>query len=272
MLTPLQKKICFVLRNNRNEKSCIAGGSMLNFDTEKLSLDIDIFNSEKTVCEQSFENDIQTLKNNGFKVQIDATPNKNGMGGATIFLGTESTKIQWVIEFAWRFFPTEYNDFVGYHLNSNDLIINKLICLADRKQPRDFADICLVIDKGIDLAGYFFGVAGKDPVYSVEFFFNVIRKNIVYSKEDFNIVTENEIPKNYVENLQKFRLAMQRTKESMEYIPRNLQHVLFLDENQKVFLPTQQEFKENRFIIHSGQLFGSIPQFVDKQELQAPRM
>jgi hypothetical protein len=57
-------------------------------------------------------------------------------------------RLEWLQDSAFRFFPTQRDDFFGYVLHPVDLATNKAAAAADRGEPRDLVDL-ITIHEGI---------------------------------------------------------------------------------------------------------------------------
>ena len=57
----------------------------------------------------------------------------------------ETTKLEWVVDSDFRFFPTARDETFGYVLHPIDLAANKVGAAYDRREPRDAVDL-LTID------------------------------------------------------------------------------------------------------------------------------
>ncbi|MBP6011233.1 MAG: hypothetical protein KBA31_03305 [Alphaproteobacteria bacterium] len=67
-----------------------------------------------------------------------------GFFSAAVSLGGESTKIEWVHDSDFRFFPVIADETFGYVLNPIDLAVNKIAAAADRQVARDLVDLLTI--------------------------------------------------------------------------------------------------------------------------------
>jgi hypothetical protein len=64
----------------------------------------------------------------------------------------ETMQLEWVADTAFRFFPAQRDDLLGYVLHPVDLATNKAAAAADRREPRDIVDL-VTIHENIPLWG-----------------------------------------------------------------------------------------------------------------------
>jgi len=59
----------------------------------------------------------------------------------------DATKLEWVVDADFRFFPTVADALFGYMLHPVDLATNKLMAAAGRREPRDVVDVLTIHDR-----------------------------------------------------------------------------------------------------------------------------
>lgn len=70
--------------------------------------------------------------------------------------------LEWVFDSAFRFFPVEADDELGYRLHQFDAATNKLLALAARSKARDFVDAIHLDASYVSLGALAWAAAGKD--------------------------------------------------------------------------------------------------------------
>jgi hypothetical protein len=127
-LTKIQTDILSLLAANRDPESYVAGGIALNRDAPRYSGDIDVFNAREERAAAAAACDVQTLEAAGYGVRwirrepaID-TAEITGQAGAT--------RLEWVVDSEFRFFPIMKDDTFGYALHPVDLATNKAMVAA----------------------------------------------------------------------------------------------------------------------------------------------
>lgn len=81
---------------------------------------------------------------------------------ATVTRQDGSVKLEWVFDFAFRFYPVEPDDELGWRLHFADAATNKLLALSGRAEPRDFVDAIHLHDTYLSQGALAWAAAGKD--------------------------------------------------------------------------------------------------------------
>lgn len=141
-LSKIQVDILRLLASHRNPESYIAGATALNRNAPRYSADIDIFHDrEERVAAAALE-DGKTLDSAGYGVLwLRQLPL---IYTAEVARGKESTRLEWVADSDFRFFPTVKDESFGYVLHPVDLATNKVMAAAGRRELRDLVDTVTV--------------------------------------------------------------------------------------------------------------------------------
>jgi len=130
-ISRLQSDILLVIAAKRDPESFIAGGVPINRSGPRYSSDVDIFHDREERVADAALADAAILKDAGFDVawlrQQPATYS------ASIRRGSEETKLEWVADSDYRFFPVVKDEQFGYVLHIVDLAINKTMAAASRR-------------------------------------------------------------------------------------------------------------------------------------------
>lgn len=269
MLTKFQKELLLLLASTRSERSYFAGGSILNFSLPRCSSDFDIFHDDYVACTKSFVTDIAMLRQNGYKVDILRTPEKHGIGEVVVSKLDETgqsasgaTQIQWATDSAYRFFPVECDEHLGFCLNYHDLATNKILALAGRSEIRDYYDVCEMIQTGKPVTAYIWAACAKDPGYTPNSLLDYMSLNSKYRIEQFNSIytAGNSLDVIQCKNL--FQSMLHMAREHFSYAPIDQYGCIYLrKEDLSVFFPSKNDFECENYIRHEARLFGSIPEF-----------
>lgn len=182
-LSDLQTEILRLLATHRNPESYVAGATVLNHDGPRFSSDIDIFHDQEQAVAQASEADTTLLAKNGFDIQwLRRQP---GIHVALVRRQDESTRLEWVRDSDFRFFPTLKDDLFGYRLHIADLATNKALAAAGRREPRDILDLLYIHEQHLPLGAVIWAAAAKDPGYSPESLITEIRRNARYLPDDY---------------------------------------------------------------------------------------
>lgn len=105
------------LAAQRSPDSYVAGATVLHQspNSPRASQDIDLFHDEEEAVNVAAQADIQELRRTGFLVELQ--PPLPGFVRAIISAGGKQTKIEWVRDSAFRFFPIEPDSHLGWRLN-----------------------------------------------------------------------------------------------------------------------------------------------------------
>jgi hypothetical protein len=170
-LTSLQKDILAVLAGNRSEESHFAGGIVLNVadDSARFSHDFDIFHELAEEVTRASNRDVESLRRSGFQVE---TPSRYGewekdatFRKARITRGNETVEIDWAADSAFRFFPIERDELLGWRLHLFDIATNKALALSARTETRDYVDI-VELHRKFPLPAICWAACGKDPGFT----------------------------------------------------------------------------------------------------------
>lgn len=168
-IDPFEAEILRKLAANRNPESFIAGATVLNqtADSPRASEDIDVFHDSTSALQQSVEADERTLREQGYAVRTLLS--RPSFHRAQVSKGTSATKIEWVQDSAFRFFPVEADALMGYRLNFWDAATNKVLAGVGRGLIRDYVDLVHLHKERLSLGALIWAAAGKDPGLNPDF-------------------------------------------------------------------------------------------------------
>ena len=110
-LSRIQTDILRLLAAHRDPKSYVAGASPLNRDAPRISGDIDVFHDREERVAAAASNYTQTLAAAGYGVSwLRQLPL---MYTAVVTQGYASTRLEWVADSDYRFFPTMQDETFG---------------------------------------------------------------------------------------------------------------------------------------------------------------
>src|SRR5207245_1639099 len=107
------------------------------------------------------EQDAETLRAAGYNVQW--TLRQEGFFRALAGAGDDHVRLDWANDSAFRFFPVQPDEDLGYCLHPADLAVNKALALAGRSELRDFLDILSIDATYLGLGAVMWAACGKDP-------------------------------------------------------------------------------------------------------------
>ena len=163
------------LARNRSPESYIAGGIALHArDNVRWSADVDVFHDVEQAVIHASEADIETLRQAGCSIRQEIwTPT---FRRAWIERGEDGVKLEWCQDSAWRFFPIEPDELLGWRLHRFDALTNKALAMAGRAETRDLVDIVSNAEK-YPLPAVIWAACAKDPGYNPMLLLNQMRRN-----------------------------------------------------------------------------------------------
>ena len=174
-LTPFQTTVLQLLAHNRSADSYVAGGIALNARHPiRWSADVDLFHDVEEAVIRASDADIETLRLAGYDVRPDLwTP---GFRRAWVARDGAGVRLEWCRDSAWRFFPIEPDNLLGWKLHPFDAMTNKALAMASRAETRDLVD--LVAHAGESpLCAVVWAACAKDPGFGPLLLLNEMRRN-----------------------------------------------------------------------------------------------
>lgn len=162
-LTEFQTAILAVVAPQRSDASYLAGGAALHFGPvgERFSNALDFFHSTADTANQTFVADAHTLREAGY--EVDTIAEHRGFVSAVVRRERDSTILDWAHESSWRFLPLFDIPGGGVMLHPIDLAINKLVALANRREPRDVVDVIFADTHILPFPALVWAVVEKNP-------------------------------------------------------------------------------------------------------------
>ncbi len=162
-LTEFQADILAVVAPQRSDASYLAGGAALHIGPsgERFSNDLDFFHCSADTANQTFLADASALRDAGY--EVDTIAEHHGFVSASVRRDRESTILDWAHESSWRFLPLVDIPGGGVMLHPIDLAINKLVALANRREPRDVVDAIFAHTHILPFPALVWAVVEKNP-------------------------------------------------------------------------------------------------------------
>ena len=162
-LTAFQAAVLALMAPQRSEASYLAGGAALHIGPagERYSNDLDFFHNAADAANQAFAADAIALRAGGY--EVDTIAEHRGFVSAVVRRDGESTILDWAHESAWRFLPLVSIPGGGVMLHPIDLAINKLVALANRREPRDVVDVIFADAHILPFPALVWAVVEKNP-------------------------------------------------------------------------------------------------------------
>ena len=252
-LTNLQTKVLRLLASHRNPESFVAGSTPLNRNTLRYSGDIDIFHDREESAEEIAESDAKILEEAGYRVTwLRRLP---GIHSAQIGIGNEATRLEWVADSDYRFFPAVPDEVFGFVLHPVDLAMNKAMAAAGRREVRDIVDLVTTHETLLPLGAIVWAAVDKSPGFTPEGLIAEIRRNARHSASDWKALISAE-PIDPTSVLARLRVALDEAEAFAARMPTDKAGLLFL-ENGRVVQPDPDHL--DRYETHAGQRRGHWP-------------
>ncbi len=253
-LSELQAEVLRFLAGNRNPESFVAGGVPLNVAARRTSKDIDIFHSGAERLMETADADAALLAARGYAVEW--LQKREAICTATITKGDRSTRLDWVVDSDFRFFPPMPDPTFGYVLHPADIATNKALAAAGRREPRDAVDLITIHEQFYPLGAVIWAAVGKDPGWSPESLISEIRRNARYQDYELSGL-QLERPITAAALSQKLRAALNEAETFVTKMPSADGGKLFLDERHRIVQPDPE--KLDRYTTHAGTRGGHWP-------------
>ncbi len=252
-LSSLQSDILRVIAAHRSPESDIAGSTPLNRDGPRFSGDIDIFHDREEQVAIAAAVDVTTLTVAGFTVHwLRQEP---GLHAASVQRHGEGTRLEWVRDSDFRFYPALADEVFGYALHPIDVATNKALAAAGRQAPRDALDLLYIHEKYLPLGAVIWAAVGKDPGYSPESLIAEIRRNSRYRADEYEALAM-ATPIDAGDVARRLRAALSEADEFVRAMPVGKDGLLFLKDGEVVPPdPKQLAVYEER----SGRRYGIWP-------------
>jgi hypothetical protein len=256
-LSPLQRRVLAAIAAQRDPESYVAGGTALHRDGIRGSADIDLFHDGEEALDRAVAGDSATLVERGFALTWERR--SPAMYRALVRDGGEATRLDWVVDSDFRFFPTLPDEEFGYILHPLDLATNKLLAAAGRAEPRDSVDV-VWIDRHIQpLGAVAWAAAEKDPGWMPEGILGEVRRKARYQDYELETLILVE-PLSAARLNQDLRAAVDRAERLVAALSRGLPYGAILRPDGALARPDpdRPETLEG-LVVHHGSRKGAWP-------------
>ncbi|MGA2136177.1 MAG: hypothetical protein ABSH50_28130 [Bryobacteraceae bacterium] len=169
--------------------------------------------------------------------------------------GGETTKLEWVVDSDFRFFPTIRDELFGYVLHPVDLATNKVAAAYGRREPRDVVDLVTIHERILPLGAVVCASVGKTLGFTPEGVINEIRRTARYTAADFRRVA-GDPPIDPAATMTRLREILAEAEAFVTRIPTDKVGLLFLKEGHAV-QPDPERLED--YQTHAGQRRGQWP-------------
>jgi hypothetical protein len=217
-LSRIQEAILRVLVSHRDPESYVAGATPLNRRTPRYSDDIDVFQDREERVARAAMEDAESLEQAGYGViWLRQLPL---IYTAEVRQGSDRTRLEWVVDSDYRFFPTVKDEMFGYVLHPIDLAMNKTMAAAGRRELRDLIDLVTIHDVILPLGPLIWAVVEKSPGFTPEGLIAEIRRNAHYPAADWRALLVSE-PIDPLDSMARLRKALDEAEIFVTRMPTN---------------------------------------------------
>lgn len=252
-LSRLQSKVLRLLAAHRDPESYVAGSTPLDCAASRSSGDIEIFHDREERVGRAALEDSAVLEAAGLAVTwLRREPM---IYTAEIGDAAEFTRLEWVVDSDFRFFPTIRDELFGFVLHPVDLAINKVMAAVGRRKPHDLVDILAIHDHVLPLGAVVWAAVEKTPGFTPEGLIAEIRRTSNYRSEELRSVptTEPIEPKAFHARL---RAVLDAAEAFVLRMPTEKAGLLFLEQG-AVVQPDPDRL--DSYETHAGQRRGHWP-------------
>jgi hypothetical protein len=252
-LSKIQTDILRLLAAHRDPESYVAGAAPLNRDAPRISGDIDVFHDREERVAAAALDDAQRLAAAGYGVAwLRQLPL---MYTAEVTEGDAKTRLEWVADSDYRFFPTLPDETFGYVLHPVDIAMNKVMAAAGRRELRDIVDLVTVHQTILPLGAVIWAAVEKSPGFTPEGLIAEIRRNANYPAAEWRALQSSE-PLDPKDITARLRAALAKAAAFIARMPTDKMGLLFLQAG-RVVQPDPDRLAE--YQTHGGQRRGQWP-------------
>jgi hypothetical protein len=256
-LSKIQTEILRLLASHRDPESYVAGSTPLTRGTPRYSGDIDIFHDREERVAQAAQADSAFLEEHGYALKW---LRRDPLIYTVLVERTgETTKMEWVADSDFRFFPTITDETFGYILHPVDLATNKVSAAYGRREPRDIVDLVTIHEQILPLGAAVWASVGKAPGFTPEGIINEIRRTANYTVEDFRRIASDP-PVDPAATMTQLRQALGEAEAFVVRMPTDKAGLLFL-KGDRVVQPDPGRLED--YQTHAGQRRGQWPTSVE---------
>jgi hypothetical protein len=252
-LSKIQTDVLRLLASHRDPESYVAGATPLNREAVRYSADIDVFHDREERVAAAALDDSRVLAAAGYRVTwLRQLPL---IYTAEVIQGDAVTRLEWVVDSDFRFFPTVPDETFGYMLHPVDLATNKVMAAAGRREVRDLVDLATVHATILPLGAVIWAAVEKSPGFTPEGLIAEIRRNANYPAEDWRALLSSQ-PIDPKDITMRLRSALDEAESFVTRMPTGKMGLLFLKDGQ-VVLPDPACLPD--YQTHAGQRRGQWP-------------
>ena len=265
-LTDFQRRVCRLIARNRiaSGESYVAGAAALNelIRAPRISRDVDLFHDTEEALEATWQADRRLLEEQGF--QVNVIRERPSFVEAQLTLGSESLRLQWTRDSAYRFFPLVQHEDLGLVLHPLDLATNKVLALVGRLEVRDWIDVIECNAKVQPLGYLAWAACGKDPGFGPGAILEQAGRSARYSREEVMALSYAGAPPDPGELSQRWHAILETGKAIIDLLPPDQVGKCVISAQGSLYVGGPSEvasaLEHGHVDFHPGSIRGAFPQ------------
>jgi hypothetical protein len=174
---------------------------------------------------------------------------------AAVTKDADGTRLEWVVDSDFRFFPTIKDEMFGYILHPVDLATNKVMAAAGRRELRDLVDLVTIHETISPLGLVVWAAVEKSPGFTPEGLIAEIRRNSHFPAIEWRKLDCSE-PLDPREIMARLRSALDEAEDFVTKMPTEKAGLLFLKDGH-VVQPNPAQLED--YQTHAGARRGQWP-------------
>lgn len=261
-LGKFESEVLLLLAAQRSPDSYVGGATVLHQspDSPRASQDVDLFHDEEDAVQAAVQADVQALQRTGYAVEVQQP--QPGFGRAFVARAGEKTKIEWVRDSAFRFFPVEPDSQLGWRLNFWDAATNKLLAFAGRMKLRDYLDVMFLHEQHLHLGALAWAAAGKDPGMNAEWIVDWGGRQARLQGQDAGPLNLKQ-PPDFQDLRRRWTQAAEEALALIEKLPVTERGCFYLDAKNNPVCPNPASPNFAHLTRHYGSVKGAWPQIAE---------
>ncbi|GDY21529.1 hypothetical protein LBMAG56_28760 [Verrucomicrobiota bacterium] len=263
-LGPFESEVLRLLAGNRNPDSYVGGATVLHQapDSPRASADIDVFHDTAPAVHDAATRDTATLQAAGYDVRI--VSRQECFCRAIVTQGPATTKLEWVQDSAFRFFPVESDPQLGWRLHFWDVATNKILAFCGREKLRDWLDVIYLHERHLCLGALVWAAAAKDPGLTPEFLLDAAKRFVRFP---FDLREWSAVgvapPPDLGHFKRRFLTLVDEAAALVAKLPPLEMGCLYLDASGKPVCPDPSSPEFPKLTRHFGSVKGAWPRIVE---------
>jgi hypothetical protein len=263
-LGEFESEVLRLLAANRNPESYVGGATVLHQgdDSPRQSQDVDVFHDTVRALDVAFERDVATLRAHGYEVDV-RKPHTDDFRRVSLVREGNRTKIEWVRDSAFRFFPVTSDATLGWRLSFWDAATNKVLALVGRQKIRDYLDCLFLHEHHLPLGALAWAAAGKDAGFTPELILNWASRGNRFDPDEISQVKLTS-PVDWVVSKQRWLEAIRSGLDLVAKLPMEEMGCFYLDSAGTPVTPDPASPDFPKLVRHFGCIKGALPRIVEE--------